>query len=574
MIAPRRCPVAAGRHEIGQTLTETSTRAGAEVGTGRPIPGYQAIPELIRRSGVPAVFGVLGEINAAWVGEGVRSGAFRYVRTRHEAAAVSAAAGFSRVTGMVGLSTVTRGPGFANGLNALKAAAHDHVPILVLVGESPPSQVNISPYYHNLEQRAISEAIGVGFHHAAGADELADCFWAAVHGAQWNGLPQVLSIGDGMLEAAVTLPAAAPVPAPHTCPDPDAVAAAVEVLATAKRPLILAGQGAVHSGCRSELEELATLVGARVASTLNVNRFFSGYPNDLGVCGHSSPTLVADLICETDVVLAVGASFNPYTTARGTLFAQATVIQIEIDIEQPFHATRPELGLLGDARDVTLALIAEWRRRGLPGKPVAGATPTREEVAASVLEVDLGHDARQGLDLRQVFASLDARLPRDRVVVSDSGRWSATLPTFLDARDGRSWLITRGYGSIGLGLGNAIGACVGAPDRPVVLFSGDGGFMLSVQDLDALRLNGLDLTVVIINDEQYGAEVAHLSSYGLPPDVARQTLPDIEKLAEAFGGHAAVVRTREELDAVDLAHRGVLLLDVRVDPHVNGRAAL
>src|SRR5690606_5967429 len=122
---------------------------------------------------------------------------------------------------------------------------------------------------------------------------------------------------------------------------------------------------------------------------------------------------------------------------------------------QPFRASRPELGLLGDARETTRALIAEWRRRGLPRRPVQGTTPSPEEIAASVLKVDLGHDPARGLDLRQVFTVFDAKLPRDRVVISDSGRWSATLPTLVDARDGRSWVSSRGYGSIGLGLGNA-----------------------------------------------------------------------------------------------------------------------
>lgn len=536
--------------------------------------GFEAVPELIRRTGVPVVFSMIGGTNVQWLGQGVRTGAFRFIRTRHEATAVSAAAGFSRTTGALGVATVSRGPGFANAINALKAAVHDHVPLLLLVSESPPTQVKISPYYQRLDQEALTTTLGAGFHHITRADDLESQYWAAVQAARWNGLPQVISLADGLMDETVRLSAATPSAPQPSSADATAVAAAVDVLARAQRPLILAGQGAVHAECRADLEELAYLIGARVACTLNVNRFFSGHPHDMGVCGHSSPPLVRELLAKSDVVLAVGASLNPYTTGQDTIFGKATVIQVEIDIEQPFRASRPELGLLGDAGATTRALIAEWHRRDLPRRPVTGTTPNRTQIAASVLNVDLGHDPARGLDLRQVFDSFDEKLPEDRIVISDSGRWSATLPTLVDARDGRSWVITRGYGSIGLGLGNAIGAAVGVPDRPVVLFCGDGGFMMTAQELDTVRLNGLDLTIVVLNDEQYGAEVPYLSVYDLPPDIAQQNMPDLEKLAEAFGGQGVVVRSQEELASLSLSYRGLFIIDIRLDPLVNGRQAL
>jgi acetolactate synthase-1/2/3 large subunit len=273
---------------------------------------------------------------------------------------VSAAAGFSRTTGSVGVATVTRGPGFANAVNALKAATHDHVPLLLLVAESPASKPKISQDYQNLDQRALTATIGAGFHHAACAGDLERCYWAAVRAAQWNGLPQVVSLADGIVEAHLALSDhTMPAPAPRAQPDPDAVSAAVDALIRAERPLVLAGQGAVHADCRADLEELADLVGARVASTLNVNRFFSGHPHDLGVCGQSSPAIVREELERADVVLAVGASLNNYTTGQGTIFGRVTVIQCEIDIDQPFRASDPELGLIGDARETVRALVTE-----------------------------------------------------------------------------------------------------------------------------------------------------------------------------------------------------------------------
>lgn len=562
-----RAPAESERNGMGSATELIAER--------RQMPGYQAISTLVRAIGTDTVFAMLGETNVPWLAHGASTGAFRFVRTRHEGTAVSAAAGYSRATGVAGVASVTRGPGFANAVNALKAATHDHVPLLLIVAESPATKVKISPSYQNIDQRTITEAIGAGFHHVSSADELEGTFWLAFRQAKWNGTPQVISLVDGILDDPVTL-AGEQEHTRHTPDEPDSecVSAIVDLLAASHRPLIVAGQGAVHAQCRAELEELAGLVGARLASTLNVNRFFSGHPSNLGVCGHSAPSMAADLISQSDVVLTVGASFNPYTTAKGTLLRNATVVQLEIDAEQSFHASRPELGLLADAGEGARAIIAEWRARGLPPRTVVGPTPSFADIASSVLAVDLGHDPQRGIDLRQAFELLNRRLPPDRVVISDSGRWSATLPSIMDARDGRSWIITRGYGSIGLGLGNAVGVAAGVQDRPAVLFCGDGGFMMASHDLDAIRLNKLDLTIFIMDDEAYGAEVPYLAPYDLPADVAQQSMPDIVALAAAFGGTGVVVRTLEELEALELPFRGLFIVDVRIDPQINARAAL
>ena len=185
-----------------------------------------------------------------------------------------------------------------------------------------------------------------------------------------------------------------------------------------------------------------------------------------------------------------------------------------------------------------------------------------------MLQKDLGHDPARGLDPRQVIDLLDRLIPQDRVVVTDSGRHFIPLPTLLAARDGRSWLQSRGHGSVGLGIGAAVGAAVAAPDRPVVLVCGDGGFMMGLQGLDCLRLNDLSLTIVVMNDEQWGAEVGILRRYGLPVDVIRQTLPDIPYLAQSFGGHGYVVRTIDQLLQIDFESPGLQVVDVRIDPEM------
>ncbi len=547
----------------------TLAPGSAPAPAGASLRVFEAVPELVRRSGIRVVFGLLGSANVAWVASGAGAGTFEWVRTRHEETSVAAAAGYSKVTGEVGLASVTMGPGFANTVNALAAAAHDHVPLLLITGQSPSSKRHGD--FQRLHQREIAEALGIGFHAAARPDELEPAFWAAFRDAQWNGTPQVLSIDEAMLMQDVALSQDVPTDLrPADVPDDASVAAVVDALEASRTPLVLAGRGAVLSDCRDELVMLADLVGARLATTLGAPRCFAGEPTDLGVCGTSSSPAVAEALQGTDVVLAVGASLNSYTTAEGGMFPGARIVQCELDVEQTFRASAPELGLIGDARASVRALIDEWRRRGLERRTVQAPVPGRAEVEQSILRADLGHDPARGLDLRDVHVRLNRLLPADRIVVTDGGRAGITLPALLEARDVRSWITSRGYGSIGLGIGAAIGAAVAAPDRPVVLFCGDGGFMMAAQELDTIRLQQLDVTIVIMNDAQYGSEIKYLRTLRMDLDVARQSMPDTDLLARAFGGRAVLVETEQDLAALELDGRsGLLLVEVRIDPDVN-----
>ena len=148
------------------------------------------------------------------------------------------------------------------------------------------------------------------------------------------------------------------------------------------------------------------------------------------------------------------------------------------------------------------------------------------------------------------------------------------MPSVIDARDAESFLIGNSFSSIGRGLGIAIGAAVAHEGRPVVLCAGDGGFAMTMHDLDAVRLAGLDLTIVIMNDEQYGSEVKHLDRFSLPMDVIVQPLPDIPKLAEAFGGEGYVVTDLAQLDGLDLPRPGLVILDVRIDAAADVRRSV
>lgn len=535
--------------------------------------GYEAIPHLLSREGIDTVFSMLGGTNVPWIGAGVRSGGLRLVRTRHENTAITAAMGYARSTGGIGLCSVTRGPGFTNGLTALTAAVRTHVPIMLVVAESPTASPKNA---QQIDQRALSELVGAGFHHIAHGAELTAGFEAALAAVRWDGRPQVVSIAEQALSHDVNVAATARAGSGfRSVPDPDTVARAVDALAGAAHPLIIAGHGAVHANCRGAIERLAGLTGARLANTLFAVRYFSGHPADVGLSGGWAPPRTRDYLAETDAVLAVGASLSVHTMDEGKLFPRKPlVIQADIDPAAIGARMPSDIGLVGDAGAIVEALISEWERRGLPERGAAFDAPVIGEIRESAAAMSLGNPGNAGLDPRTVMRWLDRVLPSDRIVVTDSGRTLPLMPSLIDARDARSFLVGPGFGSIGLGLGTAIGAAAAHPDRVVTLLVGDGAFMMTAVDLDAVRDAGLNLVVAVMNDRQYGSEIRHLTHFGLPPDIAQMEPPDFVALARVFGGDGVVVEDEADLAHCKIGRQGLFVIDARIDREADAKVAL
>jgi thiamine pyrophosphate-dependent acetolactate synthase large subunit-like protein len=526
---------------------------------------FEAVGHLIVNAGLDTVFGLPGSSNMAWLGAGLEAGQFTYIGVRQEGAAITAAGAYAKATGRVGVATTTQGPGFASAVNSVAALAHDHLPVLYIVGHSPNAKGGGD--FQQLNQREICAALGVGYFLVNNPRELEDTFWQAMEAVTWNSSFQVLAIDEGILAEETTLAGiTAPPRRDADNPDPDSVATIIDLLAGAKRPLIIAGRGVAASGARVEVEEMAELTGARLGTTLAIHGFFAGHPRDIGVIGRSSSPAVAEAVLDSDVVLTVGASLSHYTTLSGAMFPQARIIQIEINADQEFRASAPGLGLLADAKVAMQALLEDWHTRGLAPKAPVGHLPTVAEVRASMHQHTDGYDPARGLDPRDIYTHLDDTLPPDRVVVTDGGRSAMTLPALLRTNDEHHYVPSRGYGSIGLGIGAAIGAAVALPHNRVVLCCGDGGFSMSTQELETIRRYGLNVLIVVLNDLRYGSEVKYLRRAGLPPTYAALEPPNFELLAQAYGGTGIVVTTLDELRAVDLMAPGLVILDARIDP--------
>jgi thiamine pyrophosphate-dependent acetolactate synthase large subunit-like protein len=533
--------------------------------------GAASVGITLTRLGVRQVFGVVGSGNFVVTDAMVRHGA-RYVAARHEAGAAGMADGYFRSTGRAAVCSVHQGPGLTNAVTAITEAAKSRVPMVVVAGATSAGMTRSNFY---LDQSRLAQVTGAATETVHRVETIALDTTRAFDRAMTEQRPVVLNLPLDV-QAATTTSAAGPrratrVTAAH--PAADVVEELSEHLRRARRPLILAGRGAWRSGARKDLMHLADQVGALLATTAVAKGLFTGHGRDLGVAGGFSSDEVARLMETADLVLGFGCSFTQWTTRSNHVFSDNTVVvQIDADADALALNRRVDLGVVGDAALTARALleragagapsVSEW----LDGAPEMA--PARE--AATTSRDGLVHPA-------QLTCVLEGLLPEQRTVVMDGGHFIGWPATGLSVPDPSGFLFSSaGFQSIGLGLGLAAGAALGRPDRLTVLTVGDGGFMMSLVELDTLVRQSLPVLVVVYNDAAYGAEVHHFNRYGSGMELVQFPATDIASVARGFGAEATTVRDVADLAAVEgwLAEpRGPHVVDARIDPTVVGHWA-
>jgi thiamine pyrophosphate-dependent acetolactate synthase large subunit-like protein len=353
-------------------------------------------------------------------------------------------------------------------------------------------------------------------------------------------------------------------------PDDATVARIAAILADARRPAIVAGRGAVLSDAGPALRRLGELTGAVLATSAVANGLFAGDPYDLGIAGGFATPTATRLLRDADVVLAVGASLNAWTTRHGTMFApDAQVIQVDVDAEA-IGAHRPvDVGAIGDARLTAEALVA-----ALEDTP---AQPRTDELAARIATGawrDESYDETTAVDVvdpRTLSIALDDLLPTERTVAVDSGHFMGWPSMYLRVPDAAGFVFPQAFQCVGLALGNAMGAALARPDRLTVAALGDGGALLSLPEFETLGRLGLPILVIVYNDAAYGAEVHHFRPMGHAVDLAQFADTDFAALARAAGCEGITARSIADLEFLRAwleKREGPMVLDAKVDPDI------
>jgi pyruvate dehydrogenase (quinone) len=506
----------------------------------------------------------------------------QFIQARHEEMAAFEAVGYAKFTGRVGVCMATSGPGAIHLLNGLYDAKLDHVPVVAIVGQTSRSAMGGS-YQQEVDLLSLFKDVASEYVQMVTVPEqLPNVLDRAFRTAMAERAPTAVIIPSDVQELEYSAPAHAfkMVPSslgvdwPTALPDDQAIMRAADVLNSGSKVAILAGQGA--RGARHELEEVAELLGAGVAKPLLGKDVLSDeLPYVTGSIGLLGSRPSYEMMMNCDTLLTVGSSF-PYTQFLPA-FDQARGVQIDIDGKFIGMRYPNEVNLVGDAAATLRALIPHLQRkedRSWREGIEAGVAKWWESMHA---EADVEADP---VNPMLVFRELSARLPMDAIVSADSGSSANWYARQLRFRGQMRGSLSGNLATMGPGVPYGIGAKFGHPDRPVIVFAGDG----------AMQMNGLAELITIKHyweewaDPRLIIAVLHNNDLnqvtwemrameGAPRFVESQRLPDVsyEGFARSLGLHGIAVDKPDQVGGAwdqALAADRPTVLDVRTDPDV------
>jgi acetolactate synthase-1/2/3 large subunit len=528
--------------------------------------GGEWVVEALRVEGVRHVFGIPGIHNLPIYDALLRQSAIEHVLARHEQGAAFMADGYARSSGNPGVVVVTTGPGATNTLTPLVEARAGSVPVVVVMSDIPAALVGRDlGALHEVPNQI--ECFRAACRHAEALVDARDIV-PAIQGAfdlfaSARPGPVALSIPTDLLSTRTSARRVERRRGRPPCP-PDQIEMAARLLEAADRPLIVAGGGTVAAGAADELRGLAERLGAPVVTTVMGRGILpETHPLWQGVLPDKRAT--EEPLRAADVVLAVGCRFAHRST-QGLLlnlsFApDQALIHVDLDPAVIGKIFKPRLGIVGDARD-GLARLGR----------LLGTRPPRPGWDRERLHAfKTAADERYTPQVAELVGTLRQTLPDDAIVVNDQTGINYWMEWRFPVLAPRTFLYPVGSATLGYGVPAAIGAKVANPDRPVIAVVGDGGFLFSVNELATAVKYRLDLVVVVMNDDRYGA-IRYLQDriFGRSGETELVN-PDLPALARAFGAAAERVESPGALGPAlrrALGRGGPCLVEVRmaVDP--------
>ena len=527
-----------------------------------------AAVQVLRDRGVRYAFGVPGESFLGLLDALHETPAIRLVATRHEGGAAFMAEAVGKLTGVPAICMGTRGVGAANLAIGLHTAFQDSTPLIAFVGQVE------TPFRHREALQEVELAAFLGeitkWAVEAPTGKRLPAIVAEAYRRSVVGRPGPVAIalrGDILDEAAPDDPPATTA-IPMAAPRPADIAAVVDLLGAARRPLVIAGGGVLRARATGRLVELAERFGLPVMTAF---RRHDAFPNDhplyLGPLSFGAPPSVAERARAADVVLAIGTRLSEITTLGYTLPSpEATLIHADIAPEVLGRTFPARYAIAADAAEVLAALLAaaggepDAARREANARDraayEAGSAPPATSIVPALVDPAL------------VVAELRRRLPPEAILTSDAGNfwgWFARSYRFL--RPGT--LLGPTSGAMGYAVPAAVAAALVTGNRvPVVALVGDGGFLMTGNELAVAAQLGLNVTCLVFNNALYGTIRLH-QERTYPGRVAGTELwsPNFVRYAEAFGGFGVRVERNEEIGdalAAALAHPGIAVVEVAV----------
>ena len=526
--------------------------------------GAEILIECLKEQGVTTVFGYPGGTVLDIYDALYRDGTIEHVITSHEQGAAHAADGWARVTGKTGVVIATSGPGATNLVTGIATAYMDSIPVVAITGNVGASMLGRDSFQeidifgitlpitkHNYIVKDVKDLAGV----------VREAFLIANSGRKG---PVLIDILKNVQSDTADYEPQKPVPVRKKAVPPRELEAAARAIAKAQRPLIMVGGGVIASEAAAEARALAERLRAPVASTLmGLGAFPASHPLFAGMMGMHGTATAAKLCMESDCIIALGTRFSDRVALNRDKFAAGkTVVQLEIDEAEIDKNVGVTYGILGDVKQSLTTLIPmlpEVKERAFV-KTLENYR-AQEKVTAKPLE--LGH---------KVLIEA-AKLAKESIVVTDVGQHQMWTAQYYPIEKPRTFCTSGGLGTMGYGLGAAIGAAK-ATGKHVILVTGDGCFNMNLNELSTAVTHELPITILLMNNHALGMvrqwQKLFYGNRFSQTDVRKRT--DYVRFAESFGAVGLAIEKDEDIVPVltkALATQTPVLVDCRISNDEN-----
>jgi acetolactate synthase, large subunit, biosynthetic type len=531
--------------------------------------GTQWIVKTLKEKGITTVFGYPGgQIMPLY--DALYDGGIEHVLCRHEQGAAMAAIGYARATGKIGVCIATSGPGATNIITGLADALIDSVPVIALTGQVPTTLIGTDAF-QEVDVLGLSLACTKHSYLINDATQLPNTLQEAFNLANSGrpgpiliDIPKDIQLADHDYQAYLTL-STIKTPSDNTQQYPislDEIKQAQQMISQAQKPILYIGGGVGLSGAINELREFMTLTQIPSVSTLKgLGVADLNNPYYLGLIGMHGAKAANLAVQECDLLIALGVRFDDRVTGKLNEFAKhAKVIHVDIDQSEINKLRQTHLGLQGDIKHVLPLLnqtvsIADWHNKI---KQLKAQHPTRYDHPGEAIYAPA------------LLKRISERKPTNTVITTDVGQhqmWTAQHMSFTHPQN---FITSSGLGTMGFGLPAAVGAQMSRPNDMVICVSGDGSFMMNVQELTTIKRKKLPVKIVLIDNQRLGMvrqwqELFFNERYS---ETNLSDNPDFLMLAKAFDIPGQTISKKAEIEpALDnlFNSSGAYLLHVCID---------